>query len=364
MTSTAEAESIRRQAAEWLVRSEKPDFSPDERARFEAWMAQHPRHRVEFYRAQYSWNRFDRLRAIRPLDPEAPVDPDILEKFARSGLMPVEPHRSWAFEFPQWAAAAMLVFLCVAAVLVLGVTINNVMWDTYETSIGGREHVPLPDGSVVQLNTDTRLRVRFTDGARQLELLRGEALFTVASDPNRPFTVAAGNTVVRAVGTTFSIRLRSDNEVDVLLTEGRASVTAWKAQRVPGVPRTEASSLLLSAQHLAEVRGKAIRARQLTPAEIRRREAWLEGLIIVEHDALTDVVAEFNRYNRRKLVVADTAIASRRLGGTFDVTDLDSFVRALENGSDIRSEWDMGMKPTPDDDVILLKRAGEEMPVP
>jgi transmembrane sensor len=167
----------------------------------------------------------------------------------------------------------------------------------------------------VSLNTNTRVRVALTEKQRRVEILQGEAQFEVAHDTQRPFLVTAGNTVVRAVGTAFVVRKRNEESVDVLVSEGRVVINP------PSVT-------LVSAGQMAQVRKRVVTTRAID--DITRRLAWIGGMLIFRDETLSEAVGEFNRYNHRQLVIADPAIASRRIGGAFKANNPDNFATAVQ----------------------------------
>src|SRR5262249_47558599 len=174
---------------------------------------------------------------------------------------------------------------------------------------------------------------RMRAGRREIVLERGEALFTVAHDVQRPFAVTAGDTVVRAVGTAFSVRLRDHQQVDVLVTEGRVAIDpaddSVDAKLPEPVPVPNASTL--SAGEAVSIKAhRQLRVLKIADEDVSRKIAWTQGRILFGRVTLAEAVAEFNRYNRRQLVIDDPAVAGIRIGGAFEATDLDSFVAALE----------------------------------
>ena len=194
-------------ASRWLAARDARAATPEEAAEFAEWLDADIRHRVAFLRIEADWQRADRLRGVRPLDRD--VDPDLLER---------QPRRR------QW-----LTGLAAGVVLaLLGGTWawqQHYSWQRYETRIGGFSRIVLDDGSVIDLNTNSDVRVRLRADRREVQLLRGEGRFQVAHDTQRPFVVAAAATAVRAVGTAFSVRLRDSEQVDVLVSEGKVATS-------------------------------------------------------------------------------------------------------------------------------------------
>ncbi len=185
-------------------------------AEHEAWLASSPRHRIAFIRARLAWQRMDRLRWLAPVD-RGSANPDLL------ATQPRHPYLKWL-----WGAGLLNISLgaawvpkFIAGVLVLSVagftavTISERDAGTiYSTTVGAQQHVMLEDGSSVDLNTNTLVHVRYSEGRRALSLDRGEAVFNVAHDASRPFEVSAAGVISRAVGTRFSVRLRADDVVE------------------------------------------------------------------------------------------------------------------------------------------------------
>ncbi|HLP26553.1 MAG TPA: FecR domain-containing protein, partial [Acidobacteriota bacterium] len=182
---------------------------------------------------------------------------------------------------------------------------------------------------------------------RRIELLRGEAHFDVAKNPARPFIVAANHVAVRAVGTAFNVRLR-DDAVDVLVTEGKVQVndTVKGASLLPAAPDRAGAPLLVQGERVrvslvTETEKSAppvVAISEVAAVEMRRALAWQERRLEFEDLPLTDVVAEFNRYNQTKLVIADPALHAKRFSGTFRADAYEPFVRLLEENFGVATE--------------------------
>jgi transmembrane sensor len=222
----------------------------------------------------------------------------------------------------------------------------------YETVVGGSQRIGLADGSSVLLNTDSRLRVQLSAARRDVELIRGEALFTVAHDKLPPFYVSAAGTLVRAVGTEFSVRIRDDRTVEVLVAEGRVAVGVPDHNLKFAPPVLVASTAgVAAAGESAIVVGDTVSVRRPPATYVARKLAWTGGRIAFEGEPLTDAVREFNRYNRRRLVIVDPAIRQVQVGGIFEATDPESFLVALEKSFGVGR---MATAARGDDDVIRL----------
>ncbi len=187
---------------------------PHRKNAFEQWLQADIRHRVTYLRLEAAWRRGDRLRDLRPLDRS--INPDLLRP----------PRRYWTLAI----AASVLLALLVTGLFFAD---SQLGWQRYETRIGGFSRIVLDDGSVIDLNTDSDVRVRIGSHKREVRLERGEGRFQVAHDATRPFTVSAANADVRAVGTAFSVRLHDSKQVDVLVSEGTVAIAAARVAARP-----------------------------------------------------------------------------------------------------------------------------------
>jgi transmembrane sensor len=308
------ATDIDEQAARWLVRldAEGPECADTVRAQFDAWASSDLRHRAAYLRLSAAWAKSGRLRTLVPAG--APIDPDFLRRRAR------RPH--WLR--PLWIAGMAAT---VVATALVGWWQFRPVTTTYRTDLGGFSRVPLLDGSVVALNTDSEIRVRLSRTIREIVLVRGEANFDVAHDRRRPFDVHVESAVVRAVGTSFDVRRVDKNNVNVMVTEGR--VTLGAASAAQGGRTAERVPVTLAAGQAATSRAGHLEVQDIGAAEAARRLAWQGGAISFQGESLADAISEFNRYSRRRLELADPELGKLRVGGEFRTTDIDSFVAAL-----------------------------------
>src|SRR5262249_31070761 len=215
---------------------------------------------------------------------------------------------------------------------------DHLGWKSYETRIGVHRRIELADGSTVDLNTNTQLRARKSGNRREIMLARGEALFHVAHDPRRPFYVVAAGTVIRAVGTAFSVRIRAPEDVAVLVAEGRVAVSAPGTEANFENPTSLAAAPKVSASEAANVRRDSVSVSSLAGPDIQRRLAWTAGRIVFRGETLEDAVREFNRYNRRQITIVDPSILNVRVGASFQTTDPDSFIAALRRSFGSRAQ--------------------------
>jgi transmembrane sensor len=214
----------------------------------------------------------------------------------------------------------------------------------------------LSDGSTVELNTNSAIVTTFTRAERRVRLEKGEAYFEVAKDEQRPFLVEAAGVGVRAIGTAFNVRLRSES-VEVLVTEGKVRVRAERAadgaQPSPAHPAanedtaaTASGDTIVGAGErvvvaLAAGAGSEPRRRDVVPVqadEVQRLLAWQGRRLDFSDTPLAEMAAEFNRYNRHQLVIVDENLAAMRFGGSFRPDDRAGFVRMLQEHFGVRAE--------------------------
>jgi transmembrane sensor len=202
---------------------------------------------------------------------------------------------------------------------------------TYATGIGEQRTLTLAEGSTVELNARSKIRIAFHPHERDVELLEGQALFKVTKDRTRPFIVKSGDTQVRAVGTAFDVYRKTAATV-VTVIEGRVAIlpppqasveSAGSVSPVVALPPV----VLVSAGQQVTVTAQAMTAPRL--ADTAAATAWTQKQMVFASTPLSEVVAEFNRYNTRQLVISDPSIASTRISGVFSSTDPASLLRGL-----------------------------------
>ena len=284
------AMGIQDQATQWLARMDGDQWNESMEADLEAWLAADPRHAGAFLQAQAAW------AMLQPREPMQMIAPDVAPHFSRRRLL--------------GAGSA-----AIAASLVGGVAV----WlssTTYRTDVGEMRRVRLADGSTAAINTASAIEIDFGDALRRVRIDTGEAWFQVAKEAKRPFLVEAGRIRVRAVGTAFSVR-RREGGADVLVTEGVVEVWAHGA---------DGQAIKLTAGSRAFIaENAAIELGSIEEPPVERALAWRSGKIDLVGQQLSEAVAEFNRYNRRKLVIIDPALSGERFDGVFRTDDPAAF---------------------------------------
>lgn len=197
---------------------------------------------------------------------------------------------------------------------------------TYQTAVGERLTITLADGSVAALNTSTRLRVVYSASERRLVLDRGQALFEVARNSARPFTVVAGDRIVTAHGTAFEVRV-DQARIAVALIEGQVTVGRNGASAAAPVTRMQPNDILVATGGTTRV---------TKSEDAKRLVSWRDGLVVFDNERLADAVHEVNRYVTTPILLGDERLAELRISGVFRTGETSAFVEALELGFSIR----------------------------
>jgi len=336
----APTDTIDAAAAHWLSRRDR-GLTAAEQDAYLQWLAADPRHAAGIARLEKVWGVLDHLNEWRPAHSAAP-NPDLLAPRRRGKI--------------YWLSTAALAAVAAVALVFFSVRPQPTEKASHRAIIHpGPERLTLEDGSLVELNTGARVDVHFTAAERRVQLVQGEAHFTVAKNPNRPFIVSADKVAVRAVGTAFSVSL-DQQEVAVLVTEGHVEVRERPRDQGPTRNPQPSPIQLIAGQRaviplLPEATAaerRAVEVSEVTPAQVERALAW-QGMRLEFIDMpLRDVVAEFNRYNRQKLVVGDPATAAILVGGNFRADNVDAFVRLLNVSFDVAA--------TPRGDAVVLQK--------
>lgn len=346
----ASSREIEHAAAAWLARRDAGGWSERDQRQLDAWLDASVAHRVAFVRLDAAWRQSDRLKALGAGVPAGVVP--ARGSWASSPFGAVEDHADEPrhplpanAHAPRRAARrhrgqrhSLLRHLATAVVLALLVSLALV-WRhytavdqaSYRTAIGDLQEVPLADGSVATLSSDSRLLVTLSHGERHVDLQQGEAFFAVAKDPARPFVVSAGGRRVTAVGTRFSVR-RDAADLRVVVTQG---LVRLESDRLPNGLRQPTTLLPAGSVALASDTGVVVHSGSVQQAE--EYLSWRSGFVSFHDTPLAVAAAEFNRYNARKIVIGDPAVGAMRVGGNFRWSNVDAFVRLLAQGFPVQA---------------------------
>jgi transmembrane sensor len=335
---------IAQDAAEWFV-ANRAGLSARERQGFAAWLKASPVNVEEYL--SFSVIARDLREACR----DSPVSVEELLTRARSedtgAVTPLWPRLAGGLSGPaarRWRAATVGFALC--AVLGLGLM---AVWRFgppapaaaaggalttlhFETAHGEQATRRLPDDSLVHLNSDTALTVRFSGLERRVELTAGEADFEVAHSPGRAFRVVAGVAEALAVGTHFDVRLRGASTV-VTVAEGRVSVAPAAQPGGSAAPQ----AIQLGPDEQVTVAAGEWPAKPV-PVDAQRSTSWLHRQISFDHEPLEQVASEFNRYSAKRIEIATPALRRLEISGQFATDDTDAFVAFLRSLPHVKVE--------------------------
>jgi len=328
---------VEREASAWLARLNADDVSSKEREKFAAWHSAHPLHARVYSELSAVWQAF---AAAAPVVQAVSFGQSMNE----AAQAQIPPRRKWPF-----AAAAVMVLAALVSWYFLGRTP-----ETFQTAVGEHAAISLPDGSILELNSNSLARVEYSDHTRVIRLERGEGFFKVMHDTSRPFWVAGHGSWVRAVGTEFDVNLRPEM-VRVTVTEGTVKVVNAEplASAVPSdeVLARIAVSVLTAGQQ-ADLHGSATAIRALEPDEINRSDSWRNGTLDFEGQPLIEVVEELGRYTTLQLIVSDAHLRQLIVGGTFHANPqgAEAFLNTLRDGFGLRIRREPGR--------VYIERAG------
>ena len=325
------------EAALWRARLTETHAETSEA--FEAWLVSDPKNLAAWQEIQRSWNFFSEYANSAEL---------IRERRSALGMVSTTSSQRWTKTKTSvtrtWLqAAAAAVVLMTAGTLLLWTAGKP---DVYETAVGERRTVTLADGSQVALDSHSKLRVAFSDTTRELVLVRGQARFSVAHNPARPFVVLAAEHKVVATGTTFNI--------DVL--EAKLVVTLLSGQVVVLPEAGDASTLPPFSERIELQVGDQLQTRRAAPPSVQRvnlenATAWEQGQMVLVDEPLSEVVMRISRYSARPVRIVDAQTAQLRISGVFDASDLDGFVATicsyLPIVADKRADGSIQLRPHP-----------------
>src|ERR1700733_15651623 len=347
------------EAAEWWVLLQGGEVSRKERENYVDWLRESSVHVAEMLRvaqvhgALEKFERWSQVSTDGSGDAPSTVVPLTTPTHTTGSPLPKYTPRQW-----RLAASVAAVLLVIAGLTGLLLALRG---QVIETQRGERRQVALADGSVVQVDPQTRLNVQYEARTRRVVLERGRALFHVAKNPERPFLVRVRNTPVRAVGTAFAVE-EADHTVVVTVAEGRVALfnepvtesqlpdtaspqktAASAVKRVDEAPRSDkppssgsaATEIILTANQQVTVAGVGT-AEPVREADSARVLSWAEGRLIFENESVERAVSEFNRYNRIQLNVNDAALAQRPISGVFSASDPESFVAFIQSVAAVR----------------------------
>ena len=359
---------IYEEACEWFIECRAGDLDNAARAEFDRWLRKSSAHQGAYLEIAAIWNEGPTLGPANRWDldkliAQAAEDPAKIIAWERTrttaAILPSP--REGGGSHPRSAplsptrigrrrpfAIAASILLATAALATYILTSSGV----YATAIGEQRSLALSDGSTVELNSLSKIRIRYSEHERTVDLLQGQALFHVAKDATRPFIVDIGQTRVRAVGTQFDVYRKTDGTI-VTVVEGRVAIlkeghpSGPKHEGKRGLrdlaPGTEIAdfaqqegegAIFLTAGEQITVSPKT--ARKTVHPNLVGATSWTQRQLVFDSASFADVAEEFNRYNERKLVIDASALDTLHISGVFSSTDPASLIRFLRDRPGLR----------------------------
>ena len=344
-------ETIAKDAADWLILLDRDQPPSDkELSRLRSWMEESRAHRDELLSLARMWEMMNVLTELA-----VPLGAAEGSRRRRKQLI---------FGRLGLATAAIALFVLSLFFMVGNDPAPIAGNGLYVTAIGQQQSTILPDGSNILLNTDSQLRVEYEDDVRNIYLLRGEALFEVSKDKDRPFRVYAGDGRIEAVGTAFSVYLRN-NTVDVTVTEGKVVLATMSKEQIK--PDTQSASnselnyslfkldsddsavrtlgFLEGGQSTTIISGTDETTRSesaiseiltIDEQELNKRISWRDGVLTFTGESLETVIEELSRYTTIAIEISDPEIKAIKIGGRFPIGHTEEMFESLETNFGLR----------------------------
>lgn len=309
----SERERIESQAVQWILRREDASWCIEDQRQLDAWLDESAAHEASYWRLYHGWRLAD-----------------------NSG----EAEQASRFRWPlpqEWIKPLVAIAASLVVAMVTGSIWFASAWQAptpsiqYMTRHGQRGDLRLSDGTKVELNTDTSVRVAQSETSRGLWIDKGEAYFEVAHDPSRPFVVHAGDRNVLVLGTKFNL-YRDKAGIIVSVVEGRVHLA-------PTGAADDSAGFVLVRGDIATAKGASTLIASDAIDRITRQLQWRKGLLSFDNTDLVSAAEQFNRYNQQQIVITDQALARMRIGGSFRADDPEGFARLLHQAFDIHAQF-------------------------
>ncbi len=299
------AQSDHDTALGWIARFRSESATDEDRQAFALWLQQDPHHKQAMDSMLDMWQDLASIPLMH-----SPAVQGTPAKAANQGK--------------HWLVASIVSAACLVVALFLWPlnSLNTNHQRDYQTALGEQLSINLEDGSIIELNTSSRVSVHYDKSHRRIELLRGEAYFEVAKDTARPFNVNAGSARVTAIGTAFNI-YRLDQSTNITVTEGvvRVTETGSTGNRVP-------TTSIVHANQQLKATNQGLQA--ATTTDVSLNTAWQKGMLIARNMTLTELVRQIERYHDTHILITDSSIATLTLSGVFALNDIGPILQALQ----------------------------------
>ncbi|WP_281547059.1 FecR domain-containing protein [Pseudoalteromonas sp. PAR1] len=329
-------------AAGWVVKMEESDLTKKEVAELNSWLKESEANKKMLVETAFVYGHSDILKNLEKLVP--------LKAQSLKRKKPVES---------KWAIPIVVSFFLVCfSFLYRLYPQDSFVTQVYSTKIGENSEFSLNDGSVVTLNTNTRISVQFSKSQRNVFLEEGQAFFNVAKDSSRPFTVSTDLGEVRAVGTAFGVYKRSEG-VEVIVEEGTVAVKTSDNKfdtnnlKASLDKDTFQSGTKVTAGQMVIYSSEVSKVSSISHEKLTTKLLWKKGMILFEGEPLIKVVNEFSRYSKLKVRIVDMELSSIKVDGIFNVHDIEGMLASLRLNFNIELVKES-------DSVVLLKKKIEK----
>ena len=317
------------EASAWVTKLDR-GLTTEEKEVLQKWLAESVENKERFMKVAKQWDEFNELSRLAELFPD-----EINNQKETSPLL--------------WRAIAAVLIIALAGVLSLSLPSNFENEErtrliansaVYETAVGEQSNVVLEDGSVAVLNTNSRLKVNYSEFHRMLILERGEIHIVVAPNPSRPLTVFAANKMIQAIGTAFSVEIIGNKDIEVVVTEGKVRLAAhpvlFAESKTPEAIVLPPSLPTIEEGEEARLgSGKILEVTKVTDEDIDVRLAWREGDLIFRGESLGKAMAEVSRYTTIEFVFLNEELKKERIIGRFKAGDVDGLLAVLSGNLNI-----------------------------
>ena len=326
------------EASIWLVRLDNGNLSEQSRIELRKWLSADERHRVALKAMADIWDDMDEILMIA--DNKSSPNKLSLWPILKPILKPVSLAASVSF-------IALLLWFSMP---------NDVHKNSYATLVGQQMDTTFNDGSIIHLNTNSHIETEFSDDKRIIKLIKGEALFEVAHDPNRPFIVYAGDRLVQAIGTKFIVHLKAE-DIQVTVTDGKVKTskvalnkTLADISSLDSNATKEDDFYITKGEKLVINKDKAPSLIQIEDENMDREISWLNGKLIFVNEKLSYVIEEINRYVEVEIVLKDPAMNNITISGRFDLQDSEALIEA------IKLSFNMSVERLGSNKILLSKK--------
>ena len=317
------------EASHWIERLGE-GLLLEEEAELQTWLLEDPANQAVLEKMARLWDKMDSLSRLSAMVPQPAA--------------------------PEKAARIYNPYVALASAVVLGLSVA-LFWSAsrdsdiasqitqrpaeifYETAIGEQQTHLLEDGTKINLNTNSRIGIRFTPDARRLYLESGEVHVEVAKDPSRPLSVLAGEHIIQAIGTAFNIEIRPGQEIELLVTEGTVRIGEQQGSTDTGLKDVEIilprSAIVITAGQELVTGNEGKVAQPISSDDIQVKLSWREGNLIFRGESLAEAAQEVERYTGVEFIFVDENLKEERVSGFFKAGDVEGMLAALKENFDI-----------------------------